>query len=303
MVTVQTGKLQRATLHGYVEGFGSVAPAPAQADRPPAVTFLAPAIAGIIAQINIGVGQVVTNGEVVFQLDSHVADVAVEFARKTLDRQKKLLESNNTSQKSVQDAEQQLASALAQQALYRVKSPLSGTVTQVHASPGQAVDLTTVLAEITDLARLVVVASIPSTEASGVAVGQPVELLTDPPLSSSVSFISPTVDATNNTVLVLAPSPDKGGLRPGQFVQLRIVTAEHTNCLAAPAQSVVSGTNDQEVIAVVSGDEATQVPVKTGLREKSLVEVEGAGLKEGDTVVTLGAYGLPKKTKVHIVNP
>jgi multidrug efflux pump subunit AcrA (membrane-fusion protein) len=53
----------------------------------------------------------------------------------------------------------------------------------------------------------------------------------------------------------------------------------------------------------VAGNQATQIPVKTGLREGGLVEVEGAGLKEGDTVVTVGAYGLPEKTKIHVVNP
>ena len=56
----------------------------------------------------------------------------------------------------------------------------------------------------------------------------------------------------------------------------------------------------QPLIAVVEGDNALQRPVKAGLRDGGLVEVEGDGLKEGDTVVTVGAYGLPKATKVKI---
>ena len=32
-----------------------------------------------------------------------------------------------------------------------------------------------------------------------------------------------------------------------------------------------------------------------------VLEVEGEGLKEGDAVVTIGAYGLPKETKVRVV--
>jgi hypothetical protein len=51
---------------------------------------------------------------------------------------------------------------------------------------------------------------------------------------------------------------------------------------------------------VVEGDRAAQKPVKTGLRDGNLVEVEAEGLKEGDTIVTVGAYGLPKETKVKI---
>lgn len=55
------------------------------------------------------------------------------------------------------------------------------------------------------------------------------------------------------------------------------------------------------VIAVVQGDKAAQKPVKARLRDGGLVEVEGEGLSEGMTVVTTGAYGLPKETKVRVL--
>jgi membrane fusion protein, multidrug efflux system len=45
-----------------------------------------------------------------------------------------------------------------------------------------------------------------------------------------------------------------------------------------------------------------QTAVKTGVRDGDLIEVEGQGLKEGTTIVTVGAYGLPKETKVNITN-
>jgi hypothetical protein len=43
--------------------------------------------------------------------------------------------------------------------------------------------------------------------------------------------------------------------------------------------------------------------VKAGLRDGDLIEVDAEGLKEGDTIVTVGAYGLPKETKVKIAKP
>jgi len=90
-------------------------------------------------------------------------------------------------------------------------------------------------------------------------------------------------------------------LRPGQFVQLRVVTAVHADCLAAPGESVVTDESGHSVIALVNGDEATQMPVQTGLRENGWVEIEGTGLKEGVSVVTVGAYALPEKTKVRVL--
>ena len=58
----------------------------------------------------------------------------------------------------------------------------------------------------------------------------------------------------------------------------------------------------KSVIAQVKGDEAAQLPVQTGLRENGLVEIAAPEIKAGDTVVTVGAYGLPEKTKIRVQN-
>lgn len=210
---------------------------------------------------------------------------------------------NNTSQKVVQEAQQQFDTAEAQLELLQVRSPLNGTITRIGARPGEPVDLTTSLAEIVDLTHLTVSADIPADEGRDLRSGQRVEILTTPPLRTSLSFVSPIVDGSNGTILVRAAAPADVPWRPGQVVQLRIVADEHTNCLVAPAASVVMDANNREVISLVTNDVATQLPVTTGFREGERVEVDGAALKEGDTVVTVGAYGLPNQTKVHAAQP
>ncbi len=132
--------------------------------------------------------------------------------------------------------------------------------------------------------------------------GNPVEVLSEPPVTAELSFVSPDVNKDNGTVLVRALLPAHTGLRPGQFVSLRIVTAVHTNCLAAPDESVVTDESGKSVIALVKGDEAIQTPVQSGLREDGWVEVAAPELKAGDTVVTVGAYGLPGRTKISVEN-
>jgi multidrug efflux pump subunit AcrA (membrane-fusion protein) len=56
------------------------------------------------------------------------------------------------------------------------------------------------------------------------------------------------------------------------------------------------------VISLVSGKRAVQQPVKVGLREGDLVQVHSLLLQPGDEVVTIGAYGLPEKTKIRRLN-
>ncbi len=287
-VAVQTGKITTATLHGYVQGYGTVETAPATADSPAAGAQLAAPSAGVVTKVNVVEGQQVTNGQVLVELNSQAAEAEVE-------RQKKLYAQQNTSLKNLQDTEAQLA-------MLQITAPLSGTVVRVNVKPGQAVDLSTVVAEVMDLNRLAVSAEIPSAEANNLKPGNSLEVLTEPPVTTEILFVSPNVNKDNDTVLIRALLPKDSGLRPGQFVSLRIVTAVHTNCLAVPAESVATDDNGKSVIALVKNGEATQMQVQTGLHENGFVEVEAPELKEGDVVVTVGAYGLPEKTKIRVQN-
>ena len=302
IVTVQTGVLTNVTLHRYVEGYGTVEPAPATADQPAAGAMLAAPVAGVVAKVNVIAGQQVKKGDVLAELNSGA--MTVDSAEQEVERQKQLYAQQNTSLKNLQSAEAQLASL-------RVVAPLSGTVTRLNVKAGESVDVNTAVAEVIDLNRLAVSAAIPAAEAKDLKTGeevqvsgtgfQPVDGQDARSTTATLAFISPAVDAASGTVLTRATLAADSGLRPGQFVQLKIVTAVHANCLAAPAESVVTDEDGKSVIALVKGDEAAQTPVQTDLRENGWVEISGTGLKAGDSVVTVGAYGLPEKTKIRVL--
>ncbi len=294
VVSVQTGALQRLTLHRYVTGYGTVEAAPATTDQPAAGAQLAAPSAGVVAGVNVVEGQQVERGDVLMELNSGSATAA--YAAQEVERQKTLYAQHNTSLKSLQDAEGQLA-------LLQVVAPVSGTVTRLAVKPGEAVDVNTVVAEVVDLHRLAISAQIPAAEAVDLKASEEVKVLTQPPATATLSFVSPAVDPKTGAILIYALLPENTGLRPGQFVQLKIVTAVHTDCLAAPIESVVTDVKGQSVISLVKGDEATQTPVQTGFRENGRVEIAGTGLREGDVVVTVGAYGLPEKTQIKVANP
>jgi membrane fusion protein (multidrug efflux system) len=292
VVTVQVGALTNVTLHRYIGGYGTVEPAPATADQPAAGATLAAPVAGVVAKVNVVTGQQVNKGDMLVELNSGA--MTADYAEQTAARQEKLYAQQNTSLKNLQDAEAQLASL-------RVIAPLSGTVTRLNVKPGESVDVNTAVAEVIDLNRLAVSAAIPAAEANDLKTGEEVQVLTDPPATATLAFVSPAVDSASGTVLTRATLAADSGLRPGQFMQLKIVTAVHTNCLAAPIESVVTDENGHSVIALVKGDEATQMPVQTDLREGGWVEISGTGIKEGDPVVTIGSYGLPEKTKIRVL--
>lgn len=317
VVDVHVDTVRKATLRAYVTAYGRVEPEPAAVERPAAQAFVAAAVPGRIVEARCVEGQVVEAGALLFQLDSRLADLAVGTARSALDlarrnaeRQHALADVGGTSEKLVLEADQALEAARAQlgdaetrRSLLRVTAPIAGTVTRVLGKPGQPVDPSTVLAEVIDLDRVVVEGSIPSAEAPRLALGQAVEITDEDgalAATGTVALIVSRVDPGSDSVPVRVELPAGVRLRPGQFVRLRIVTEQHEDCLAVPVESLVR-TAEGSVIAIVEDDTARRRPVREGLHDGDLVEVDGPGLKAGMTVVTEGAYGLPAETSVRIV--
>jgi membrane fusion protein (multidrug efflux system) len=312
-VAVQVGKVVKATLTRAVTAYGSVEFAPASKDVPPAMAKLSPAVAGIVTEIHGVEGEPVKKGDVLFRLDSRAVDAAVakaelaiKFATTNVERQKKLIAAEGTSEKQVLEAEQalaaaktELATAKVQQSLLTGEAPMSGTLVKFSARPGEAADATTVLAEIADLDRLVATVRVPRLEASSLKTGQKAKINDT---ETTVAFISPQVEAATDTVLVRLSVPKGSGLKTGEFITARIIVEERPGKLAVPRASVYTDAEGKTTLSIVTGDQAKKHEVKAGLRDGDLVEVEGEGVTEGATVVTVGSYALPEETKVRILN-
>ena len=293
-VTVQVAELRRMTLHRYVRGYGVVEPAPATPQRPAAAAAIAAPVNGVVTQVAVAAGQRVERGQLLVELNS--STLTESYAEQQVTRLQRLYAEHNASLKALQSAQAQLA-------LLRVTAPLGGTVVSVNVKPGAAVDSSTVLAEVIDLDRLVVRTDIPEADASQLKPGEPLQVPGATPISTRLVYVSPTISASDGTVMTWGNLPAKSGLRPGQYVHLRIVTATEPDALAAPSESVISSiAGGRSVLSIVRGGEAIRVPVETGLQEAGWVAVTGAGLRAGTRVVTVGAYGLPDRTAIQIVD-
>ncbi len=323
-VTVAVAKVVRTTLHAYVTGYGSVEAAPAGGtDRPAGGARLASAASGLVVAVPGVEGARVESGAVIVQLDARAADAAVTRAQaamttaeKARTRQTQLHTADSTSERAIQEAEERFAAARSDlaaaqllQSQLAIRAPLAGTLARVQVKPGDWLDAGKEVAEVVNLDRLVVTAQIPSQKAGAVHAAQLVKIVArvgdgGPPLAEgAVGFIAPGISADNDSVMVRVILAPGSGLRPGQFVAAQVATEEKTGVLAVPIESLVKDPDAGYVIALVEGGKAKQLPVQPGLRDGGLVEVSGAGVTEGATVVTTGAYGLPKESKVTVRQP
>ena len=153
---------------------------------------------------------------------------------------------------------------------------------------------------------LIVEAKVPADDAPALKLDRPVEIATNLANSKVIGkliSVAPRIDERTGTVAVRVSVPPNSGFLPGQFVKLSIATAEHANIVSVPVESLVKDPDVGYVISIVNGDIETQKPVRVGIRDGDFVEVEGEGVAVGMTVVSSGAYALPRQSKVHVITP
>ena len=184
-----------------------------------------------------------------------------------------------------------------------ITSPIDGVVVQLLARRGQFFDRAVSLATVMDLSTVFVQLRIPSRDFARVTNGTPVEIvLTSLPgrtMQGQVARISGQADPLTGNVIVFASVKNEDGLlRPGLGCQARVALPAVADALAVPLAAVGdhSGT---PVVTVIRDGKAFEVEVETGVETRERIEIL-KGLSPGDTVATVGGYGLPDGCPVRI---
>lgn len=178
----------------------------------------------------------------------------------------------------------------------RVVAPVTGRLGDVSLKVGDYVQAGDTLATITQNSELFLRIQVPTTRASQLRTGIPVELLSpdtgEPLATGSVSFISPEVDGAGQSILVKARFPNEAGnLRDGQFVRARLIWST-TATLLVPTVAVtrIAGQNfvfvatDQPQEDGQTMRVASQRPVQLGPIQGGNYQVID-GLQAGDEVI------------------
>lgn len=132
--------------------------------------------------------------------------------------------------------------------------------------------------------------------------GQRAEITTDAyphvVFDGEISNIGNTLsDKTRNALAVVQIGNDDYRLRPGMFVRVKIVLAEHPNAQVVPVNAVVSRGGVQGVFCYEDG-KARFLPVETGISNKEIVQIVKPELKT--PVITVGNHLLDDGKEVVI---
>lgn len=194
--------------------------------------------------------------------------------------------------------------AEAQLSYSEIRSPIDGVVTDRPQYPGELAAANQLLLTVMNTSKLIAKAHVSQQEAAALHVGDSAEIVVpgqDDPVKSTVSLISPALDAGSSTVEVwFEVRKPPAVLRPGMSVSINATAKSQQDALVVPTSALFKNSDGADYVLLAgSDDHAHQQVVQTGIRTKDLIEIT-SGLKEGDAVITSGGYGVPDKTEIKV---
>ena len=205
---------------------------------------------------------------------------------------------------NLQSAKGKYLGAQAQLSYSEIRSPISGFITDRPLYPGEMAAAGTPLLTVMDISSVIAKAHIPQDEAATLKVGDKGTMTVpgmDQPVQGKVTIVSPALDPNSTTVEIWfeARNP-KHELKPGTSVHISVTAQTVKDALVVPATSILTAPDGSTTVMLVGSDGlAHQQAVKVGIRNGDDAQIV-EGVKEGNKVVTNGAYGLPDKTKIKI---
>jgi HlyD family secretion protein len=205
---------------------------------------------------------------------------------------------------NLESAKGKYLGAEAQLSYSEIRSPINGVVTDRPLYPGEMAAAGTPLLTVMDLSSVIAKAHIPQPDAAALKVGDTGTMRVpgiDKPIDGKVTVISPALDPNSTTVEVWfeAKNP-RQELKPGTSVELSLTAKTVKDALVVPVSSVLTAPDGSTSVMVAGPDSrAHQTAVKLGIRNGDDVQIL-EGVKENDKVVSIGAYGLPDKTRIKI---
>ncbi|GGH06178.1 efflux RND transporter periplasmic adaptor subunit [Mucilaginibacter phyllosphaerae] len=270
---------------------------------------------GTITSIYVKPGQHVSKGQVMVQLDNSVlqqqiaqSDAQVNLNQTLYNRQKNLWDQKIgtevqflQAQTNLQASKKALAALRQQANLYRIVSPISGTVDQMDLKLGQVAQPGTNGIRIVNADVLKVKADVPESYAGSVGTGNEVMILVPDAkdsLKTKVTFAAKAIDPTSRSFAVEIKLPVRKSLRPNMTAIIKIADYSKNNAVVIPVKAIQKS-EDGDYVYVAENGIAKRKTIKVGVTYGGQSEIL-SGLKAGEQLVTEGAADIEDGDKVKV---
>lgn len=237
------------------------------------------------------------------------SEIQEKLLAEKLERQRVLLEKDAVSRESFDQLQTDYNVILADMNLLKVRiaetevrAPFDGVIGFRYVSEGTYVQPSVKIAHLTDPSTLKLEFAISEKYVSENLMDKRISFETEgykEEFFATVYAIDYRIDETTRTIGLRARYNNRDGrLVPGMFASLTLITDEKQNAIQVPTESIVPEMNEKKIWVVKNG-RASLVPVVTGTRTATMIEVL-SGISAGDTVLTTGLMQLRDNMPVRV---
>lgn len=323
-VPVSVDKVQRGNLNSYLVLNGIV--------EPERMVEIYSRLSAYVKQINKEEGDLVAENEVLATLDDteirisfqqaqiqlDQAKLALDEESKNYERSKELMKRELISEQEFQTSEglhkqrqlelddrtESFKNLQLQLSWAKIRSLSSGYITERLIEVGTKVNANQQVYTIEDFDPLLVRVFVPTSDAIKLTPGMTAEVTTEiiegAMFNGKVKLINPRIDVQTGTVKVTVEVRDETlRVKPGMFVEVRIVIGMKEDVLVIPRKAILYKQNKTFVFVTERG-QVSQREVTLGLTEEDQVEVTD-GLNENEVIVTVGVESLKDGQRIEVV--
>ena len=281
--------------------------------EPYATNNIMPQQGGRIRKINVEVGDYVSRGQILAEMDRLQLDqLALQIQNDEIEfqRLKSLYEEGGVSQSDFETAE--LGYKVRKTNYQNVeentilRSPITGYVTARNFDAGDMFAMTAPLFTVQQVVPVKLHVGISESEYAKVKKGDQVSLTVDAlpgrTFTGKVDRLYPTIDAATHTFKaeVVVSNADKA-LRPGMYARVTVNFGDRRS-VVVPDQCLVKqeGTGTRFIYVLEADGTVSYLPVKVGRHMGTEYEIT-EGLSDGQTVVVKGQAALKDGVKVNVL--
>lgn len=228
------------------------------------VVTVLPQASGKLTSLTVDVGDWVTSGQVIAQIDTEPYELALSQARtardaaeSALDRARTLNEVGSLSDQGLDQAQAQFDAAQGQLETAElavrnttIASPVTGSVVQRHRSVGDMVSPQVPVVTVSNTQELVVGAQIPEQYVAvfvdrrrSIGVRASVPAIGLEQVDARIKFVSPYVQPQTRTFRVACVLTGSAlGVVPGMYVELEFILEQRVDVPVLPYDALVTGT-------------------------------------------------------------
>lgn len=287
---------------------------------------------GVVKKINFEIGDKVTKGKVLVQIDSDLLEAQINAAKANLasakaqmnnsskdySRYKKLLASkaitqkeyddaflkSNSSQSNVKALEAKLKELQIQYEKKKIKAPFSGVIIEKDINLAEWAKEGQAIAKIVDTSKVEFVFNIPLNVLNGLKKGSLYDVfISDKLIKAKLDAIIPNGDKLTRTFPVKFKANLKNSfVFDGQEVKVKLSQNGKKEAFVLPRDAVIKRFGRDVIFAVNDKSMVNMIPVEIVGFANNQIAIKGQGLVEGMKIVSKGNERIFPNMPVKILN-